>query len=301
MRNKMQKERGVSLIITFFILVIILAAVLAISTILYGEIKVIRNMGNSVVAFYAADSGVEKTLYYDRKIISDSSSSSQRGALTMNIFCPSIGQASDVSFDCLAFYSQSSQLKRLTCPLSDRLTTYNCLGYYTLLKKTNSNDEQNIPNNLNSLPLQDPYYNVEAKVSSSLIPTPSGSPSTITIDSTGYFNGTSRTIELTADYTPVPFVMTPNYDGSYGKANISVEVIDSNGIDQNSGVSAYICWGSQVGYQCYSWFPLSRKLGDSFHGTYEGAQDLSNSYPNIYQVHIKATDSKGHTTEITHP
>ncbi|TSC95048.1 MAG: hypothetical protein CEN87_60 [Parcubacteria group bacterium Licking1014_1] len=59
-------QKGILLIITFFILTIILAVVLAVSTILYSEIKIIRNIGNSVVAFYAADSGVEKTLYYDR-------------------------------------------------------------------------------------------------------------------------------------------------------------------------------------------------------------------------------------------
>ena len=34
---------------------------------LYSEIKIIRNIGNSVAAFYTAESGVEKVLYYDRK------------------------------------------------------------------------------------------------------------------------------------------------------------------------------------------------------------------------------------------
>lgn len=61
------REKGVSLIITFFILTIILAVVISISTLLYGQVKITRNIGNSVVAFYAADSGVEKVLYYDRK------------------------------------------------------------------------------------------------------------------------------------------------------------------------------------------------------------------------------------------
>ncbi len=60
-------EKGVSLILTFFVLVIVLAVVLSVSVILYSEIKIIRNIGDSVVAFYAADSGVEKVLYYDRK------------------------------------------------------------------------------------------------------------------------------------------------------------------------------------------------------------------------------------------
>ncbi|MCX6723586.1 MAG: hypothetical protein NT155_00215 [Candidatus Staskawiczbacteria bacterium] len=60
-------QKGVSLIITFFIMLIALAVVLTISTILYSEIKVIKSVGNSVIAFYAADSGIEKVLYYDRQ------------------------------------------------------------------------------------------------------------------------------------------------------------------------------------------------------------------------------------------
>jgi len=62
------RQDGVSLIVTFFIMIIILAIVISVTTLLYHEIKVIRNIGNSVVAFYAADSGIEKVLYYDRKI-----------------------------------------------------------------------------------------------------------------------------------------------------------------------------------------------------------------------------------------
>ncbi len=62
-------QKGISLVLTFFIMTIILATVLGIGVILFSEIKIIRGMGNSVVAFYAADSGIEKTLYFDRKKI----------------------------------------------------------------------------------------------------------------------------------------------------------------------------------------------------------------------------------------
>jgi hypothetical protein len=60
-------QKGVSLIITFFIMMIILAVVLSISVLLYSEIRVIRNIGNSMVSLFAADSGIEKVLYYDRQ------------------------------------------------------------------------------------------------------------------------------------------------------------------------------------------------------------------------------------------
>ena len=62
-------EKGVSLIMAFFIMIIILSVVLAVSTILYSEVKVIRNINNSIVSFYAADSGIEKVLFYDRQVV----------------------------------------------------------------------------------------------------------------------------------------------------------------------------------------------------------------------------------------
>jgi len=72
-------QAGVSLIITFFAMIIIVSIILSITTLLYQEIKMIRNIGNSVIAFYAADSGIEKVLYYDRKVIVEG----DRGLCTM--------------------------------------------------------------------------------------------------------------------------------------------------------------------------------------------------------------------------
>jgi len=96
-------EKGVSLIITFFVLVIILAVVLSISIILYSEIKIIRNIGDSVVAFYAADSGVEKTLYYDRYGAPEGATGGKRGVCVICDYeiCsqPPISLSEDVSVD----------------------------------------------------------------------------------------------------------------------------------------------------------------------------------------------------------
>ena len=73
-------ENGVSLIITFFIMIIILVIVLSISTLLYSEIKVMRNLENSMISLYAADSGIEKVLYYDRQVVPEGAS---RGLCSM--------------------------------------------------------------------------------------------------------------------------------------------------------------------------------------------------------------------------
>ena len=63
----MQNQKGSALIITFLIMTIILAIVLSLTLILFNEIKILRNIGDSVSAFYAAETGIEKTLYFDRK------------------------------------------------------------------------------------------------------------------------------------------------------------------------------------------------------------------------------------------
>ncbi|MCX6718691.1 MAG: hypothetical protein NTY81_03790 [Candidatus Staskawiczbacteria bacterium] len=55
-------------------MVIILSVVLSVSALLYSEIKIARNIGNSTIAFYVADSGAEKVLYYDRQVIPDGAS-----------------------------------------------------------------------------------------------------------------------------------------------------------------------------------------------------------------------------------
>jgi len=78
-------ESGVSLIITFFIMVMILSVVLSISVLLYSEVKIIRNIGSSTTSLYAAESGIEKVLYYDRQVIP---SGAARGLCSMYLYNP---------------------------------------------------------------------------------------------------------------------------------------------------------------------------------------------------------------------
>ena len=52
---------------TVLITSVILGIGLGISAILARQIKILREVGNSVVALYAADSGVEQVLYQDSK------------------------------------------------------------------------------------------------------------------------------------------------------------------------------------------------------------------------------------------
>jgi len=56
------KQKGVSLYIAIIIIVILLAIVLGTGAILLGQLKVMKGMEDSIVAFYAADTGIEKIL-----------------------------------------------------------------------------------------------------------------------------------------------------------------------------------------------------------------------------------------------
>ena len=56
-------QKGVTLYFTLVIMAILLGAVFSINTLIVSQIKSIKEMGNSVIAFYAADSGAETALH----------------------------------------------------------------------------------------------------------------------------------------------------------------------------------------------------------------------------------------------
>jgi len=58
-------EKGVSLYLALIIMTILLAIGVGISTIIISQMKMIGGMGDSVVAFHAADTGIERALYGD--------------------------------------------------------------------------------------------------------------------------------------------------------------------------------------------------------------------------------------------
>ena len=60
MRQKTQ--RGVALYLSLMIMTILLAIALGSGAIFIGQVRVMRGMGNSVIAFHAANTGIEKVL-----------------------------------------------------------------------------------------------------------------------------------------------------------------------------------------------------------------------------------------------
>lgn len=56
-------QKGASLYFAIIIMSILLAAVFSLGTVILLQLKAIKGMGDSVVAYYAADSGAETALY----------------------------------------------------------------------------------------------------------------------------------------------------------------------------------------------------------------------------------------------
>jgi len=63
-----KSQKGVSVYLAFMLMTILLAIGLGINYLVASEIKVMRNMNNSVIAFYTAETGIEKTLYLDNMV-----------------------------------------------------------------------------------------------------------------------------------------------------------------------------------------------------------------------------------------
>ena len=57
------EKKGISVLYAVFIMSILMAISFGISAILISQIKMLGEIGHSVVAFYAADSGIEKAMY----------------------------------------------------------------------------------------------------------------------------------------------------------------------------------------------------------------------------------------------
>ena len=55
-------QQGISLYLGLMIMTILLSIALGLNTIFLGQTKMIKTLGNSIIAFYAADAGMEEVL-----------------------------------------------------------------------------------------------------------------------------------------------------------------------------------------------------------------------------------------------
>ncbi len=62
-KSSSPSEKGVSLYLSLVMMGILLSLALGLNSILLGQAKTTQEIGNSVFAFYAAETGIEKNLY----------------------------------------------------------------------------------------------------------------------------------------------------------------------------------------------------------------------------------------------
>lgn len=68
MNNNISQKGVISIALSTLLLSIISVIVLGISALILQQVKMSRQIGDSIVAFYAAESGAEECLYQVRKI-----------------------------------------------------------------------------------------------------------------------------------------------------------------------------------------------------------------------------------------
>ena len=237
-------EEGISLVITFFITVIIIGIVLVVSTILYSQIKVIRNIGESVISFYAADSGIEKILFYDRQAMPDNAKRGMCSMFTKTTnsdgtspdYCaqdPTPTDASDHSVYCNAVSPDTIPYKQVIDPTApdgcDPLVCNNCEVKFSTIMSSGKT------------------YIVDAKI----FPGSDGTSTDFTINSNGSYKNVSRAINIFITkavpqqvITVISAAATPRSVPNGIAVDIQTEVKSSNGI---SRVYAYIKNSSEVG------------------------------------------------------
>ena len=66
MKNHKNNQKGVSLLLTLLIMAAVLSIAFGLSKLSLGEIKISRDVGRSLIAYYAAEAGVECQMYDDR-------------------------------------------------------------------------------------------------------------------------------------------------------------------------------------------------------------------------------------------
>lgn len=107
-----QSARAVSLYLALLVLTGILSVGLGLSAILVSQLKIIKGMSDSVIAFFAADSGIEKMLqdgscpqasysgtlgqssYYVEVVACDKNARSKDCLYKHDVFCPELQASS---------------------------------------------------------------------------------------------------------------------------------------------------------------------------------------------------------------
>lgn len=61
-------QRGVAIFLALIVMIPLLAVAMGVSIILLSQLRMLKEQGYSVIAFYAADTGIERAVYEDRVV-----------------------------------------------------------------------------------------------------------------------------------------------------------------------------------------------------------------------------------------
>ncbi|MCD6528414.1 hypothetical protein J7K44_02140 [bacterium] len=123
-------EKGVSLYFAVAILSVLLAMTLAITLVVVGQIRIVKGMGDSVVALSAADTGIEAVLYSPDDYATDTV---YYGHLDVNDDGHTASSDTSCSSSAAIFPQDSCYAVKKIAPGPDCSATYYCIrsiGYF---------------------------------------------------------------------------------------------------------------------------------------------------------------------------
>lgn len=106
---KYEEKKGIALVFVVLIMSVILAIGMGISAILIQQTRLMKGIGDSVVAFYAADNGIEEVLMKD--IPSDIPETSLPNGAKYQVF-KSAGEDCDAQNFCIKSIGSYKKVKR---------------------------------------------------------------------------------------------------------------------------------------------------------------------------------------------
>lgn len=106
--NYQDQKKGAALFLSVIILAFLLAIALGVSTILVGQGRMLQGMENSVQAFFAADTGIERALFEERAV----SGTLSNGAVYSVEFLPEGSGGCQATNYCLKSAGTFRQTKR---------------------------------------------------------------------------------------------------------------------------------------------------------------------------------------------
>ncbi len=110
----LKKERGVALFLTLIIMSVLLSISLGINAIFWQQMQSLRYIGNSVIAFYAADTGIERALRQDSSVSDTLSNGATYNAIKITAGSPGCLTAFDYCVQSVGIYKETRRAIQVT-------------------------------------------------------------------------------------------------------------------------------------------------------------------------------------------